>query len=139
MRDVRTKINNWRDKELNFLKSDFLGNNLQSSVFNLQVFSKIKPNLRNLSKSLMKELKFTRSNLRFLVSYFQVFFKMAWGVRGLSIKLKIQNKYIIWHPLKNHELNNEFVDRKMTSWEFFLPTIKNYCLFYKYKNTVISL
>jgi hypothetical protein len=35
MGDVRTKINNGKDEELYFLKSDFFRNNLQFSVFNL--------------------------------------------------------------------------------------------------------
>jgi hypothetical protein len=43
MRDVRTKINDEGDPELNFLNRDFLRNNLQFSVFNLQLFSENKP------------------------------------------------------------------------------------------------
>ena len=38
MGDVKTKINKGKDEKLIFLKSDFLRNNLQFSVFNLQVF-----------------------------------------------------------------------------------------------------
>ena len=52
MRYVRTKINDGGDSELNFLNRDFLKNNLQFSVFNLQVFSE---NKRYLSKSLVKK------------------------------------------------------------------------------------
>jgi hypothetical protein len=39
MRDVRTKMNDGGDPELNFLNRDYLRNNLQFSVFNLQLFS----------------------------------------------------------------------------------------------------
>jgi hypothetical protein len=39
MRDVRTKINDGEDPELNFLNREYLRNNLQFSVFNLQLFS----------------------------------------------------------------------------------------------------
>jgi hypothetical protein len=42
MRDVRTKIYDGGDPELNFLNRDFLRNNLQFSVFNLQLFSENK-------------------------------------------------------------------------------------------------
>ena len=39
VRDVRTKINNGTDSELNILNCEFLRNNLQFSVFNQQLFS----------------------------------------------------------------------------------------------------
>ena len=42
MRDVRTKINAGGDPELNFLNRHFLRNNLQFSVFHLQLFSENK-------------------------------------------------------------------------------------------------
>ena len=42
MRDVRTKINDGGDPELNFLNRDYLRNSLQFSVFNLQLFSENK-------------------------------------------------------------------------------------------------
>jgi hypothetical protein len=48
MRDVRTKINNGGDSELNFLNPDFFRNNLQFSVSNLQVFFKIASCVRGL-------------------------------------------------------------------------------------------
>jgi hypothetical protein len=43
MRDVRTKINDRGDPEFNFLNRDYLRNNLQFSVFNLQLFSENQP------------------------------------------------------------------------------------------------
>jgi hypothetical protein len=39
MRNVRTKLNDGRDPELNFLNRDFLRKNLQFSVFHLKLFS----------------------------------------------------------------------------------------------------
>jgi hypothetical protein len=42
MRDARKKINDGEDPELNFLNRDFLRNNLQFSVFPLQLFSENK-------------------------------------------------------------------------------------------------
>jgi hypothetical protein len=107
MRDVRIKIYDEGDPELNFLNRDFLRNNLQFSVFNLQLFSvnKTQPTqfigiiseeIKSYSKKSDQILKMEqiqknflkcellRRNLRFLVSNLQVFFKMAPCVRRLS-------------------------------------------------------
>jgi hypothetical protein len=108
MRDVRTKINDGGDPELNFLNRDFLRNNLQVSVCHLQLFSenKTKPTqfieitseeIKSYSKKSDQKLKMEqiqqknflksellRSNLRFLVSNLQVFFEMAPCVGGLK-------------------------------------------------------
>jgi hypothetical protein len=42
MKDVRTKINDGGDPELNFLNHDFLRKNLQFSVFHLKLYSENK-------------------------------------------------------------------------------------------------
>ena len=64
MRDIRTKINNGNDKEsqkklqqVYFLKRDFLRNDLQFSVFNLQVFIK-----KYLTYAIYQNQPFLKSN-----------------------------------------------------------------------------
>jgi hypothetical protein len=110
VRDVRTKINNGGDSELNFLNRDFLRNNLQLTVFNLQMFSenKTQPTRNKLnSKTPDQKLKmeqiqknfflksvFLKNNLQFLVSYLQVLFEKALCVRGLRV-----SRSLIWHIL----------------------------------------
>ena len=65
MRDVRTKINDGGDPELNFLNRDYLRNNLQFSVFNLQLFSENQNEIKNGvdSENFFLKIEYFRSNL----------------------------------------------------------------------------
>jgi hypothetical protein len=64
MRDVRTKIRNGGDSESNFLKSDFLKNNLQFLVFNLQVFSENRAYPNQFIEITCKEIKIYSRDVR---------------------------------------------------------------------------
>ena len=57
MRDVRTNNNNGGDPELNFLNRDFLRNNLQFSVFHLQLFSENKTQPTQFIEITFEEIK----------------------------------------------------------------------------------
>jgi hypothetical protein len=57
MRDVRRKINDGGDPELIFLNRDFLRNNLQFSVFHLQLFSENKTQPTQFIEKTSEEIK----------------------------------------------------------------------------------
>jgi hypothetical protein len=57
MRDVRTKINDGGDPELNLLNPDFLRNKLQFLVFYLQLFSENKTQHMQFNEITSEEIK----------------------------------------------------------------------------------